>query len=51
MRYFTILIFTTLWVLNSYAQEFGTHWVSYPFPNDSSEILITGKSIILIKSL
>ena len=26
MRYFTILIFTTLWVLNSYAQEFGTHW-------------------------
>lgn len=39
MRYFTILIFTTLWVLNSYAQEFGTHWVSYPFPNDSSEIL------------
>ena len=31
MRYFTILIFTTLWVLNSYAQEFGTHWVSYPF--------------------
>ena len=50
MRYFTILIFTTLWVLNSYAQEFGTHWVSYPFPNDSSEILY-GKSIILIKSL
>ena len=39
MRYFTILIFTTLWVLNSYAQEFGTHWVSYPFPNDSSAIL------------
>ena len=39
MRYLTTLIFTTLWVLNSYAQEFGTHWISYPFPNDSSEIL------------
>ena len=27
MRYFTILIFTTLWVLNSYAQEFSTQRV------------------------
>ena len=47
MRYFTILIFTTLWVLNSYAQEFGNHI-------HSPTILLryyTGKSIILIKSL
>ena len=27
-----------LWVLNSYAQEFNTHWISYPLPNDSSEV-------------
>lgn len=26
------------WVLNSFGQEFGTHWISYPFPNDSSEV-------------
>jgi hypothetical protein len=32
----TILI---LWVLNSFSQEFGTHWVSCPLPNDSSEVL------------
>ena len=26
------------WVLNSFGQEFGAHWISYPFPNDSSEV-------------
>lgn len=50
MRYFTILIFTTLWVLNSYAQEFGT----IGYHTHSPTILLryyTGKSIILTKSL
>ena len=28
-------------VLNSYSQEFGTHWISYPIPNDSSEVLFS----------
>ncbi len=28
-----------LCVLNSYTQEFSTHWISYPLPNDSSEVL------------
>lgn len=26
-------------VLNSFSQELGTHWISYPLPNDSSEVL------------
>lgn len=39
MRYLIILIYTTLWVLNSNAQEFGTHWISHPLPNDSAEVL------------
>lgn len=50
MRYFTILIFTTLWVLNSYAQEL----VPIGYHIHSPMILLryyTGKSIILIKSL
>lgn len=29
----------TLWVSNSFSQELSTHWVSYPLPNDSSEVL------------
>lgn len=33
------LIFTLLWVLNFYGQEFGTHWIAYPVPDDSSEVL------------
>ena len=33
------LIITILWVLNSYGQEFGTHWIAYPLPDDSSEVL------------
>lgn len=35
------LIITALltWVLNASAQEFGTHWVSYPLPDDSCEVL------------
>jgi len=39
MKYFLTMIWTFLWVLNSTAQEFGTHWVAYPLPNDSSEVL------------
>lgn len=39
MRFIATIIVTTLWVLNSYAQEFGTHWISYPLPNDSCEVL------------
>ena len=38
MKFITTILMTLLWVLNSQAQEFGTHWVSYPLPNDSSEI-------------
>lgn len=30
-----------LCALNSYSQEFSTHWISYPIPNDSSEILFS----------
>lgn len=26
-------------MLNSFSQEFGTHWVAYPLPNDSSMVL------------
>ena len=50
MRYFTILIFTTLWVLNSYAQELNNR---FGYHIHSPTILLryyTGKSIILIKS-
>lgn len=39
MRLILTVILSLSWVLNSSAQEFGTHWVSYPLPNDSSEIL------------
>lgn len=39
MKRIIILLFTFIWVLSSYSQEFGTHWISYPLPNDSSEIL------------
>ncbi len=38
MKLITTIIMTLLWVLNSQAQEFGTHWVSYPLPNDSCEV-------------
>jgi len=38
MRHIVTLIISILWVLNTYAQEFGTHWISYPLPNDSSEV-------------
>lgn len=37
-RYITIIT-AFIWVLDSFAQEFGTHWISYPIPNDSSEVL------------
>lgn len=39
MKRLLIFITTICWVLNSYSQEFGTHWISYPLPNDSSEVL------------
>lgn len=39
MKKIIIIFLTFIWVLNSYSQEFGTHWISYPHPNDSSEIL------------
>lgn len=35
----TLLIVCLLWVVNAFSQEFATHWVSYPLPNDSSEVL------------
>lgn len=46
MRHLTTLILTILWVLNSQAQEFGTHWISYPLPNDSSEVWFRKRYII-----
>lgn len=33
------MIILTICVLNSSSQEFGTHWISHPLPNDSSEVL------------
>lgn len=36
-----MLTFITMlgWIFNSYSQEFDTHWISYPLPNDTSEVL------------
>lgn len=34
-----IIISFIFCVLNSFAQEFGTHWICHPVPNDSSEVL------------
>lgn len=39
MKKIITIAFTILWALNSFSQEFGTHWISYPLPNDSSEVL------------
>lgn len=37
-----ISIFLSLfWALNSFSQELGTHWICYPLPNDSSEVLFS----------
>lgn len=33
------IIFLLCWVLNSFSQEFSTHWIAYPTPDDSSEVL------------
>lgn len=41
MTRFATFITFLFWVLNSYTQEFSTHWISYPTPNDSSEILFS----------
>ncbi len=38
MKRLIAYLFTFLWVLNSFSQEFGTHWIAYPLPNDSSEV-------------
>lgn len=38
MRLAIVLIFLFLFSLNSWTQEFGCNWVSYPLPNDSSEV-------------
>ncbi len=42
MRRFATLYLIMFWVLNSFAQEFGTHWISCPMPNDSSQVLFYG---------
>ena len=39
IRKIICIIFSIIWVLNSYSQEFGTHWISYPFPDDSTEVM------------
>ena len=39
MRLLSTAILTFFWVLDSYSQEFGTHWISFPCPNDSAEVL------------
>ena len=39
MKRIETFILAMLWVLNSNAHEFSTHWISYPTPNDSSEVL------------
>ena len=37
-----ISIFLSLfWAPNSFSQELGTHWICYPLPNDSSEVLFS----------
>lgn len=33
------LIVCLLWVANAFSQEFAAHWIAYPLPNDSSEVL------------
>ncbi len=42
MRRFCTLYLIIFWVLNSFAQEFGTHWISCPAANDSSQVLFYG---------
>lgn len=42
MRRFCTLYLIIFWVLNSFAQEFGTHWISCPSANDSSQVLFFG---------
>lgn len=38
-RRFLIWILMTCWVLNSFAQGFGTHWISCPAADDSSQVM------------
>ena len=42
MRRFCTLYIIIFWVLNSFGQEFGTHWISCPAANDSSQVLFYG---------
>lgn len=41
MKRIITLIAILLCALNSHSQEFSTHWISYPIPNDSSEVLFS----------
>lgn len=34
-----IILLIFLWQPRSFSQEFGCHWVSFPLPNDSSEVI------------
>ena len=34
-----IILLIFLWQPSSFSQEFGCHWVSFPLPNDSSEVI------------
>lgn len=34
-----LLILCFLWIVDAFPQEFAAHWISYPLPNDSSEVL------------
>lgn len=39
MRKLLLILLLITWVLNTSAQEFGVHWIAYPLPNDTSEVL------------
>ncbi len=51
MRFTITFILSILWVLSSYSQEFGTHWISYPLPNDSAEVWFRKSYIIHHQSI
>lgn len=38
-RVFIFICLFLSWVSKSFSQELGTHWICYPTPNDSSEVL------------
>lgn len=47
MRYLATLLLSILWMPNSYAQEFGTHWISHPLASDSAEVWFRKQYAIL----